>query len=340
MMGLKKLCGWLLAALVLFGAGEALAQTRAAKARPKAPPPDPQMQMKQKINEWTLGLAGGLLEGAPIRLATEMARVVNDGENLHVLPIVTRGPTENLNDLLYLRGVDVAIISSDSLEEYKQQLPDIQKRITYILNLFPQELHIFVRPGIGSLADLKGKKVNFNTRGTAAAFTGPMVFSRLGIEIQETFIPHPLALEQMRRGEMDAVVFITSKPIDAFLKGKWDGGFKFLPVEYGPKFEDYYLPSSLDSKDYPNLIAAGQEVETIAAPTILTAYNWPSTSDRYRRVARFTEYLFGRIDRLHAQGFDSKWKDVNLNAKVPGLERFPAAQEWLNANTATIGMRR
>ena len=47
-----------------------------------------------------------------------------------------------------------------------------------------------------------------------------------------------------------------------------------------------------------------------------------------------------RIERLHAQGFDSKWKDVNLNAKVPGLERFRAAQDWLNANTATVGMRR
>jgi TRAP-type uncharacterized transport system substrate-binding protein len=335
----RKLCGWLLAVSVLFGAGEALAQSKAAKARPKDPLAETQ-QMKQRINEWTLGLAGGLLEGAPIRLATEMARVVNDGENLHVLPIVTRGPTENLNDLLYLKGVDMAIISTDSLDEYKQQLPDIQRRITYILNLFPSELHVFVRPEIRYLADLKGKKVNFNTRGTAAAFTGPMIFSRLGIGIEETFIPHPLALEQMRRGEMAAVVFITSKPIDAFLKGKWDEGFKFLPVEYGPKFEDYYLPSVLDAKDYPNLIRPGQEIETLAAPTILTAYNWPTTSDRYRRVARFTEYLFSRIDRLHAQGFDSKWKDVNLNAKVPGLERFRAAQEWLNANTATIGMRR
>ena len=338
-MDLRKLCGWLLAVAVLFGAGEALAQSKAAKARPKEAVSDTQ-QMKQKINEWTLGLAGGLLEGAPIRLATEMARVVNDGENLHVLPIVTRGPTENLNDLLYLKGVDMAIIASDSLEEYKQQLPDIQRRITYILNLFPSELHVFVRPEIRSLAELRGKKVNFNTRGTAAAFTGPMIFSRLGIGVDETFIPHPLALQQMRSGEMAAVVFITSKPIDAFLKGKWDEGFKFLPVEYGPKFEDYYLPSVLDAKDYPNLIRQGQEIETLAAPTILTAYNWPTTSDRYRRVARFTEYLFSRIDRLHAQGFDSKWKDVNLNAKVPGLERFRAAQEWLNANTATIGMRR
>ena len=339
MTDLRKLCSWLLAVSVLFGAGEALAQSKAAKARPKEQLSDTQ-QMKQKINEWTLGLAGGLLEGAPIRLATEMARVVNDGENLHVLPIVTRGPTENLNDLLYLKGVDMAIIASDSLEEYKQQLPDIQRRITYILNLFPSELHIFVRPEIRSLADLRGKKVNFNTRGTAAAFTGPMIFSRLGVPIEETFIPHPLALQQMRSGEMAAVVFITSKPIDAFLKGKWDEGFKFLPVEYGARFEDYYLPSVLDAKDYPNLIRAGQEIETLASPTILTAYNWPTTSDRYRRVARFTEYLFSRIDRLHAQGFDSKWKDVNLNAKVPGLERFRAAQEWLNANTATVGMRR
>src|SRR5215471_91953 len=231
MTDLRKLCGWLLALSVLFGAGEALAQSKAAKARPKEQPPE--TQMKQKINEWTLGLAGGLLEGAPIRLATEMARVVNDGENLHVLPIVTRGPTENLNDLLFLRGVDMAIISSDSLEEYKQQLPDVSKRITYILNLFPSELHIFVRPEIQSLADLRGKKVNFNTRGTAAAFTGPMMFSRMGLDVEQMFNPHPLAIEQMRRGEVAGVVFITSKPIDAFLKGKWDEGFKFLPVEYG-----------------------------------------------------------------------------------------------------------
>ena len=31
---------------------------------------------------------------------------------------------------------------------------------------------------------------------------------------------------------MDAVVFVTSKPIDAFLKGKWPEDFKFLPVPF------------------------------------------------------------------------------------------------------------
>ena len=52
---------------------------------------------KEKMNAWTVGLAGGLLEGAPIRLAAEIARVVDDGPNMHVLPIVTRGATENVN---------------------------------------------------------------------------------------------------------------------------------------------------------------------------------------------------------------------------------------------------
>src|SRR6266576_1659464 len=114
---------------------------------------------KEKMNAWTVGLAGGLLEGAPIRLAAEIARVVDDGPNMHVLPIVTRGATENLNSLLYLGGVDMAIINSDALEEYKIQVPEIQSRITYLLNFFPSELHIFVRPEIESLQDLAGKKV-------------------------------------------------------------------------------------------------------------------------------------------------------------------------------------
>ena len=286
-------------------------------------------QQQDKMNAWTVGLAAGLIEGAPLRLAAEMARVVDDGSNLHVLPIVTRGATENLNSLLYLRGVDLAIINSDALEEYKVEFPEIRKHVTYLLNLFPSELHIFVRPEIKSLQDLAGKKVNFNTQGTAAAYTGPLIFSRLGIDIDKTFIPHPVALQQMRKGEMAAVVFITSKPVDAFLRGQWEPGFKFLPVTYDAKLEDYYLPATLEASDYPALIKPGERVSTVAVPTALVSYNWPINSNRYLRVARFGEYLFTRIDRLQGAGFDPKWKTVNLAATVPGLTRFPAAQEWL-----------
>src|SRR6478735_6580037 len=69
----------------------ARAEGRSAPSPRRLPVQDTQ---KEKMNAWTVGLAGGLIEGAPLRLAAEMARVVDDGPNLHVLPIVTRGATE------------------------------------------------------------------------------------------------------------------------------------------------------------------------------------------------------------------------------------------------------
>jgi TRAP-type uncharacterized transport system substrate-binding protein len=303
--------------------------------KPRSAPASADQLVKQKLNAWTLGLAGGLIEGAPLRFAYEMARVVDDGDNLHVLPIVTRGPQENVEALLYLKGVDAAVINSDALDEFKALVPDIQNRINYVLGLFHSELHVFVRPEIKSLKDLEGKRVNFNTPGTAAAYSGPIIFDRLNINIEKTFIPHPVALEQMRKGEMAATVWVTSKPVDAFAHSKWESGFKFLPVEYGEQFEDHYLPASLTAADYPGLINPGEQVQTIAVPTILAAYNWRKNTDRYKRLARFIDHLFGRIENLHEQGFHPRWKDVNVNATVPGLERSPAAQEWLDRARGT-----
>jgi TRAP-type uncharacterized transport system substrate-binding protein len=299
------------------------------RAAPATNPPAGQMPLKERLNAWTVGIAAGLLEGAPIRFATEMARVVDDGENLHVLPVVTRGPSENLEGLLYLRGIDLAVINSDTLEEVRALIPDIDQKIRSVLNLFPSELHIFVGPDIGSLEDLAGKKVNFNTPGTAAAYTGPLVFERLKIDVAKTFLPHQVALEQLKSGSMAAVVFVTSKPVEAFTRTTWGPGFKFLPVKFEERFNDYYLPTKLTAQDYPLLINAGIEVQTIAVPTALAAFNWPKSSQRYHRVARFTEHLFSRIDKLRQPGFHPKWKEVNLHAGVPGLKRFPAAQEWL-----------
>ena len=314
-------------AILMLQPADAVAQTQSL--RPPRSASQSELQ-KEKMNAWTLGLAGGQLEGAPIRFAAEIARVVDDGPNLLVLPIVTRGPVENMNALLYLRGVDMAIINSDALEEYKIQVPDIQKRVVYLLSLFPSDLHIFARPEIQSLQDLVGKKVNFNTLGTAAAYSGPLIFSRLGVDVVKTFIPHQVALEQMRKGEIAAVVFITSKPVDAFVRGRWEPGFKFLPVTYERKFEDYYLPSALEASDYPNLIKQGERVSTIAVPTALVAFNWASQSNRSQRISRFVDYLFSRIDKLQVPGFDPQWKSINLAATVPGLARSPSAQAWLD----------
>jgi TRAP-type uncharacterized transport system substrate-binding protein len=335
MTALKLVLTTIACALVLHGSTQETdaakrSSTVHARQHPRPSPASAEQLVKEKLNAWTLGLAGGLIEGAPIRFAYEMARVADDGDNLHVLPIVTRGPQENVEALLYLRGVDAAVINSDALDEFKALVPDIQSRINYVLSLFHSELHVFVRPEIETLKDLEGKRVNFNTPGTAAAYSGPIIFDRLNLKVEKTFIPHPVAMQQLRKGEMAAVVWVTAKPVDALARSKWEPGFKILPVEYGQQFEDHYLPASLTAEDYPGLINPGEQVHSIAVPTILAAYNWRKNTDRYDRLARFIDHLFGRIERLQEPGFHPKWKDVNINAAVPGLERSAAAQEWLD----------
>ena len=41
-----------------------------------------------RVNNWTVGIAAGLLEGSFIRFAAELAKAFDDGDNLRILPIV------------------------------------------------------------------------------------------------------------------------------------------------------------------------------------------------------------------------------------------------------------
>ena len=77
---------------------------------------------------------------------------------MHVLPIVTRGPTENLNSLLYLRGVDLAIINADALEEYKVRAAGNPATCQLPAQPLPSELHVFVRPEIKSLRTSRARR--------------------------------------------------------------------------------------------------------------------------------------------------------------------------------------
>lgn len=294
----------------------------------------------QESNEWTVGIAGGLLEGTNIRFAAEMAKVLDDRPNLRVLPIVTYGALGNVEDLLYLKGVDVTITSADVLDEYLRNgtLAHIKDRVRFICRFYINEVHVYVRPEIKTLEDLAGKKVSFNTVGSAANLTGGILFDRLHINAEKVFINNSIALEKMRTGEIAGVVHVTGKPTDLFTKFKPEPGFHFLPVPFTKNLLDYYVPTKLTSTDYPNLIPAGESVETIGVPQVLAVYNWPPETDRYRRVARFVEYFFNRFDQFQKPPFHPKWKEINLASSLPGWTRFRAAEELL-AKPSQAGQR-
>ena len=106
--------------------------------------------IKEKRNAWTVGVAGGLLSGSYMTFADELAKALDDGDNLRVLPMVTYGAASNVDDLLYLRGVDVAVTQSDVFEYFKteRKIWNLQNRIHYIIRLPVSEVHILARRDI------------------------------------------------------------------------------------------------------------------------------------------------------------------------------------------------
>ena len=287
--------------------------------------------IKQRKNAWTVGVVGGLIDGTYMRFADELGKVLDDGDNLRILPVVSYGAASNLDDLLYLRGVDVAVTQSDVFEYFRteRKTPNLQHRVHYILRLPIAELHILAKTDIRSLEDLRGKKVNFGPAGSGSSLTGTIVFQRLGVEVEQVLIDQPTALQKLRSGEVAALVRVVGKPVEFFSRIPPNSGLHLVPIPFTKTFADFYTLGEFESKDYPSLVPDGQTVDTIAVPAVLAVFNWPKGSDRYRRVERFAERLFTHWDKFLIPPRHPKWREVNLGGTVPGWTRHVIAEQML-----------
>ena len=287
--------------------------------------------MRERKNNWTVGVAGGQLSGTYMTFANELAEVLDDGDNLRVIPIVTYGAASNLDDLLYLRSVDVAVTQADVFEYFRTQrkISNLEYRVNYIIRLPVSEMHVLARSEITSIEDLRGKKVNFGPAGSASSLTGTIVFQRLGVQVEQVLYDNPTALQKLKTGELAALVRVIGKPIDFFAKIPANSGLRFVPIPFSKTFADYYTVGELTNKEYPTLIPEAQSVDTIGVPAVLAVFNWSKRNDRYRRTERFVERLFTNWDKFREPTRHPKWRDVNLAATVPGWTRWAVAEEML-----------
>ncbi|HXF54978.1 MAG TPA: TAXI family TRAP transporter solute-binding subunit [Hyphomicrobiaceae bacterium] len=286
-----------------------------------------------EVNQNTVTIITGNPNGTQLIIGYDLSVVLDDGNNLRVLPVVGTGSQGNIRDVLYLRGVDMGITQTNILAEAKRSGiygPGMENRIAYITTLFNSEMHVLAGPGIEKLEDLNGKKVNLSTKGSGSQAASRQVFDALGIKIEEVNMGHSDAYLKIKSGEIAATVAASAKPGAAFQKFKLEPGMKLLPVPYTEALEEDFLPTTITHKDYPNLLKEGESVDTIAFSLVLIAYNWPRNTERYRRLAKFVDAFFTKFEELKKPPRHEKWKDVNLAAPFKGWKRFPAAQEWLD----------
>ena len=294
--------------------------------------PSPRDQIRQRVNDNVLFLMGGQPGATFSQLAHDISVVVEDGNNLRVLPVVGGAAVQNVEDVLFLRNIDMGLTTRETLNYLKdtgELRTNLTQKLTYIAALFPNPLQILARSGAISIKDLSGKKVNFNNKGSATAQFVPKLFKALGIDVQEFYMPQGDALEKLRRGEIDATVCSCPTPVPAFANVRPDWGLRFVSVPYEKSIQESYLPASIGNEDYPTLIAKEDKVDTIAATTVLISYNWPKGTVRYERTAKFVNASYSRLSEFYKPPRNPLWKSVNLAATIPGWTRFPAAEEWL-----------
>src|SRR5215469_382935 len=299
-------------------------------------------QTKQALNANTVTLITGTIGGTYVQIGADLASVLDDGNKLRVLPIIGRGSVQSVADILFLQGVDLGIVRSDTLDylERKGFARDIKKQFTYVTKLYNEEMTVIAPKSIHNLKDLEGRTVSVDLPNGGTFVTALTVFERLGLKANFAYIEQRIAMEKLKKGEIDAVIVVGGKPYKSVSNFTNDGRFHLVTVDYDKPLQSDYLPARLTSADYPNLISKDEgQVDTIAVPAVLAAYNWPTNTDRYRKLALFVDAFFTKFPIFQNPPFHPKWKETSLSAPLPGWQRLPAAQQWLEAHGIEQGMR-
>jgi uncharacterized protein len=299
-------------------------------------------EKKRQANDIALTVVVSGISCTCARFTEDIRNVVNDlgPEGIRVLPVLGVGGLQNVNDVLFLKNIDMGVVDEDNLRLLKKKDPalyaNIEQRVQYITKLYNSEFQVLARNDIKSYDDLRGKKVNFNLKDSQTEVTADAVFNALNIQTQRSYYDNDEAMKRLISGELSAMIILTGAPQVTMAKIKKEDGVHFLPLDQEslPNHDlkglfANYLPADLTHDLYPNLIPEGTTVPTIANRALLVAYTWPENSPRYKRIAKFVDAFFSKIDQFNNSSRHPKWREVNLSAEMPGWVRYKPAADWL-----------
>lgn len=293
---------------------------------------DIRQRLRGQVNAGLVTIILGGLDSGDLSDATDLVTTVK-GAHLRILPVAGEGAAKDLTDLLFARGIDIAVVQTDVLASLKRQapFPGIENFLQYVCKLYDEEVHILASREIHSLDDLASKPVNFGPVESGTFVTASAIFGALGIGVEITTLPQPLALDKLRRGEIAALVYTAAKPARLFQAIRPEEGLHFLSISAPETLRGRYEQAPLNAADYPGLIEEDKPVSTLAVGTVLAVYNWPAGTERYRNVAHFVDTFFGRLAELGMSRHPPKWREVDIDASLPGWTRFAPASQWIKS---------
>jgi uncharacterized protein len=246
------LCAFMTVSVALLFSGSAFSQSAQSAA------PTTLESINTRVNSNTLAVISGNLNATYISIAYDLSAVLDDGDNLRILPVVGKGGGGNIRDVRFLKGIDLGITQANLLNVFQRtkELGPINDKIVYLARLFNEEMHLIVRADseLTSIEQLAGKKVNFSDIGSGTQLSTRDVVRRLGLNVIEVNMGQNDAVEALKKGEIAATVLIAGKPTASTAKLKASEGFRILPVAYSNALHKEYLTAVLTHAYKPNLI--------------------------------------------------------------------------------------
>jgi len=302
-------------------------------------------EAKREANDIAVSIVVSGLTCTCARFAEDIRNVINDlrPNGIRIMPVLGVGGLQNLKDVLFLRNTDMAVVDQDNLLLLKQRDPklfaNIEQRVHYITKLYTAEFHVLATKDIESYDDLKNRKVNFNLKDSQTDVTADRIFKMLNIPVERSYYDNDEAIQKLLKHEISAMIVLTGGPQAALAKLRLEDGVHFLPLDQEslPGYDlsairSEYMTIELTNKLYPNLIPNGTSVPTIANHALLVSYAWPEGSEKYRRIERFVNEFFSKIEKFKDNSArHPKWAEFNVWTDIPGWTRFKAAANWLAA---------
>lgn len=243
---------------------------------------------------------------------------------MRVLPVAGQGAAANVRDLLYLRGVDFAVVNSDILAflELNRKYPDVRKYLRYVTTLFDQKVFVVARRDIGALADLRGRRIAVLAGEGGSLVTARTLFGLMRIDAGVEAMATGAVLDDAALRRYDGAVVLSDELPRVRLGPALRGEYHLVPVRLTPELARDYRGAVIDAAEAGGFATAA--VDTVAVSTLLAVFNWSAAQPPHADAASFSTALLRSLPGLR-KAPDSVWRQADVAAQPAGWMRFSGA---------------
>ena len=196
-------------------------------------------------------------------------------------------------------------------------------KLRVIANLFPEDLHLVLPKGkkLGSLKDLKGKRVGIAQAGSGTQIAVEIILGEQGINrgnIDEAELNNSQSAERIADGQLDAYFYAAGTPVAAMIqldntKGMELYSFSDAEVKASNKAVPYYVPSTIKAGTYPGV---QYDVSTLAVQGILVT----SSDQPEDLIYEITKAMWNKTTRKLLDNGHAKGKVIRLETALKGID--------------------